>query len=210
MAKEIVFESEADMPLMPMSLGTTLINKTGSWRYIRPVYINKTPPCNHACPAGEDIVTQIELMAEGRFEEAWQRLMEENPLPGVCGRICPHFCERECNHKEMGGAIVIHLLEQFLAHYAASHDLSVPRPETHRQERVAVVGAGACGLSAAYFLARSGYRVTLFEARNELGGRMRLVKESRLPKEVLEREIAQITDLGIEVRTGMLLGANLA
>jgi len=210
MTEEITFETEADMPPLPMSLGTTLVNKTGSWRYIRPLYVDKTSPCNHACPAGEDIVEQIGLMAEGRFEEAWRRLMEENPLPGVCGRICPHVCERECNRKEMGGAIAIHLLEQFLAHYGASHEISLPKPEARRQGRVAIVGAGACGLSAAYFLVRLGYRVTLFEAQDEPGGRMCLVRGNRLPKEVLKHEIAQITALGMEVRTGMLLGANLA
>jgi hypothetical protein len=96
-AKVITFRSAAEMPLLPASIATTLYNKTGSWRYMRPVYLERTPPCNDACPAGEDIVAYLGLAADGRYREAWEHLRRENPFPGVCGRVCPHPCEAQCN-----------------------------------------------------------------------------------------------------------------
>ncbi len=209
MTEEIVFESEADMPPLPMSLGTTLVNKTGSWRYIRPLYVDKTPPCNHICPAGEDIVGYLALVREGKYREAWELIKQENPFPGVCGRVCPHPCEAECNRRELGGAIAIHALERFLADYAASQRLSVSASE-RRDAKIAVIGSGPAGLSCAYHLARRGYPVTVFEALPFAGGMMRVgIPEYRLPREVLDREIADIEALGVEIRTGMRLGDNL-
>jgi len=90
----IVFQSQADMPPLTMSLGTTLYNKTGSWRYMRPLYRDKTSPCNHACPTGEDIVDYLQMVVKGELEQARQRILEENPLIGVSARVCPHPCDR--------------------------------------------------------------------------------------------------------------------
>ncbi|MCK4450719.1 MAG: hypothetical protein KAX26_09020, partial [Anaerolineae bacterium] len=118
MTEEIVFKTEADMPPLPMTIGTTLVNKTGSWRYIRPLYVDKTPPCNHNCPAGSDVVGYLALIKEGKYKEAWELIKQENPFPGVCGRVCPHPCESECNREQLGGAIAIHTLERFLADWA--------------------------------------------------------------------------------------------
>jgi len=115
----IIFRSLAEMPPLPVSLGPTLNNKTGSWRYIRPLYEDKTPPCNHACPAGSDVVHFIAALREGRLQAAWHTLIAENPLPGVCGRVCPHPCETDCNRTGLGGAIAIHSLERYLADEAA-------------------------------------------------------------------------------------------
>jgi NADPH-dependent glutamate synthase beta subunit-like oxidoreductase len=115
----VVFHSLAEMPPLPVSLGTTLTNHTGTWRYIRPYYQDRTPPCNHACPAGSDIVHWLAALAEGDDEAAWRLLVTENPLPGVCGRVCPHPCEVECNRREFGGAIAIHALERYLADEAS-------------------------------------------------------------------------------------------
>lgn len=210
-ARVIVFRSAAEMPPMPASVATTLYNKTGSWRYIRPVYRERTPPCNEACPAGEDIVAYLGLVADGRFAEAWEVLRRENPLPGVCGRVCPHPCETQCNRERLGGAIAIHYVERFLSDWAAEHGL-VPSPQTPtRKERIAVVGSGPAGLSCAYHLARKGYPVTIFEAESLPGGLLRTgIPTYRLPREVLDREIAAIEALGVEIRTGMRLGGNLS
>lgn len=210
-ARVITFTSEAEMPMMPASMASTLYNKTGSWRYMRPLYVNKTPPCNAACPAGEDIVMYLQLTAQGRYAEAWETIVRENPFPGVCGRVCPHPCESECNREHLGGAIAIHCQERFLADYAAAHDLGLPMPDVpQRGEHVAVVGAGPAGLSCAYHLRRMGYQVTVFDAGDKPGGMMRLIPEYRLPKEVLEREIAAIVATGVEVKTGVRLGVDVS
>ncbi len=217
MTEEIAFKTEADMPYLPMSLGTTLVNKTGSWRYIRPLYVDKTPPCNNNCPAGTDVVGYLALMREGKYKEAWELIKQENPFPGVCGRVCPHPCESGCNREELGGAIAIHTLERFLADYAASQRLSVQASKRYDatmlrryDAEVAVIGSGPAGFSCAYHLARRGYPVTVFEALPVAGGMMRIgIPEYRLPREVLDREIADIEALGVEIRTGVRLGHNL-
>jgi NADPH-dependent glutamate synthase beta subunit-like oxidoreductase len=213
MTEEIVFKTEADMPPLPMTLGTTLVNKTGNWRYIRPLYMDKTPPCNHNCPAGEDIVGYLALIKEGKYKEGWELIRQENPFPGVCGRVCPHPCESECNREELGGAIAIHTLEQFLADRAARNEKQGMSNElliTHPSSPVAVIGSGPAGLSCAYHLARRGYPVTVFEALPVAGGMMRVgIPGYRLPREVLDREIADIEALGVEIKTGMRLGDNL-
>lgn len=210
-ARVIVFRSAAEMPPMPASIATTLYNKTGSWRYMRPVYRERTPPCNHACPAGEDIVAYLGLVADGRFREAWECLRRENPFPGVCGRVCPHPCEASCNRERLGGAIAIHEVERFLSDWAAEQHLTPARQKPVQRERVAVVGSGPAGLSCAYHLALQGYPVTVYEADSLPGGMLRTgIPTYRLPREVLDREIAAIEALGVEIRTGMRLGGNLS
>jgi len=207
----ITFASLAEMPPLPVSLGSTLNNKTGTWRYIRPFYEDRTPPCSYACPAGNDVVHYIGALRDGDPEAAWRILVAENPLPGVCGRVCPHPCERECNRREFGGAIAIHALERFLADEAAAHGWTIGAGPARRPERIAIVGSGPAGLSCAYHLARLGYEPTVYEAESQPGGLLRYgIPAYRLPKDVLDREIAAIERLGVRFALNRRLGDNLA
>ena len=210
-AKVIAFRTASDMPPMPASIASTLYNKTGSWRYMRPVYRERTPPCNDACPAGEDIVAWLGLVADRRFAEAWEVLRRENPFPGVCGRVCPHPCETQCNRERLGGAIAVHSAERFLSDWAAAQGIAPLQQQPTRAEKVAVIGSGPAGLACAYHLALRGYPVTVYEADPLPGGMLRTgIPAYRLPREVLDREIAAIQALGVEIRTGQKLGANLS
>ena len=207
----IVFKTEADMPDTTMSLGSTLYNKTGSWRYMRPIYRDRTSPCNHACPAGEDIVDYLQMVVHADLERAQQRILAENPLIGVCGRVCPHPCESECNRAQLGGAIAIHCMERFLASLPGQRKLPQADHTAPPGVQVAVIGSGPAGLSCAYQLARRGYKVTVFEALPVAGGMLRVgIPSYRLPREVLDAEIRAIQSLGVEIRTNMRLGQNLS
>ncbi|HYR02509.1 MAG TPA: NAD(P)-binding protein, partial [Syntrophobacteria bacterium] len=180
---------------------STESNKTGSWRFLRPRYEEKTAPCSAACPAGEDIGRIEMLTAEGRFHEAWETVLRENPFPGVCGRVCYHPCERVCNRGEFDEPVAVHILERFLADAAARFELkpSLER-RTPRAEKIAVVGSGPSGLAAAYFLARLGYRADVFETMPEPGGVLRWgIPLYRLPLSVLNQEIALIRELGVRI-----------
>lgn len=208
--KPIVFKTEKDVPLAAISQATTLFNKTGSWKNIEPVYLDKIPPCNNACPSGEDIVKQLDLIKQKRFREAVDLLKSENPFPATCGRVCPHFCETECNRKELGGSIAIRAEERFLGDYALENGW---RPKKHgtKGKKVAVIGSGPGGLSCAHFLSLAGHRVTVFEALPKSGGMMRVgIPAYRLPRSVLDAEIEQIESSGVRIECGARLGDSLS
>ena len=210
MAGKIIFKGESDLPLFPISSGDMSWNRTGTWRYIRPKYEDKTPPCNAACPAGVDIPVFIGLVAEGKYEEAWNIIREENPLPGVCGRVCFHPCESLCNRAHYDETLAINALERFVADRALDLESRVPIREA-RKERVAIVGSGPSGLSCAYHVARMGYQVTVFEALPQPGGILRMgIPSYRLPKDILDKEIADIQAYGVEIKTNARLGGDLS
>ncbi|HET9234395.1 MAG TPA: NAD(P)-binding protein [Candidatus Eisenbacteria bacterium] len=195
------------VPPNSMSYVNTLVNKTGSWKYIRPLYRDRVAPCNEGCPVGIDIEGYMNLLREGMIDEAVELLLRENPMPSVTGRVCYHPCETTCNRRRMDGAVAIHAVERLLGDEALKSEIT-PLPRLH-PETVAIVGSGPAGLAAAYHLARLGYGVTLFEAAPEPGGVLRLgIPEYRLPKDVLAREIARITALGIELRCNARVGVN--
>ena len=190
---------------IPRSHLSTESNKTGSWRFLRPRYDEKTAPCSAACPAAEDIARIEMLTTQGLFKEAWETVLQENPFPAVCGRVCFHPCENVCNRGEFDEAIAIPAIERFLADTASRYGLKPSldrRPP--RAERVAVVGAGPSGLAAAYFLARLGYGCDVFEAQPEPGGILRWgIPAYRLPVVALRNEIALIESLGVRVHCGV-------
>ncbi|HRT71626.1 MAG TPA: FAD-dependent oxidoreductase, partial [Syntrophales bacterium] len=195
---------------MPRSYMSTESNKTGSWRFLRPRYDEKTAPCSTACPAGEDIARVEMLTAQGLFKEAWETILKENPFPAVCGRVCFHPCEGICNRGEFDAPVAIHVMERFLAETAVRYDL---KPLLERcpakKEKIAVVGAGPSGLSAACFLNRLGYVCDVFEAASEPGGILRWgIPEYRLPLSALRSEIAQIESEGVRIMTDKRLPAD--
>jgi NADPH-dependent glutamate synthase beta subunit-like oxidoreductase len=170
-----------------------------------------TSPCMVECPAHNNVQGYVSLAAKGKFRRAIQLIKETSPFPSVCGRACPHPCEAGCNRDQIDAPVSIRAIERFLADQDRnSKDPYVPKIKEARDEKIAIVGSGPAGLTAAYFLAREGYQVTVFEKLPVAGGMMAVgVPEYRLPKDVLSAEIKMIEDMGIEIRTGVVFGSDV-
>ena len=170
-----------------------------------------TAPCKATCPAHISIAGFIGAVAEGRYEEGLRLIKEEMPFPGICGRICPHPCETECNRGKVDKPLAIEYLKRFLADCDLSKGAPyVPKKKPPKKERVAVVGAGPAGLSAAYYLAIEGYPVTVFEKLPVAGGMMAVgIPEFRLPRKILQTEIDVIRKLGVVIRPGVEVGKDI-
>ena len=185
-----------------LEVGSSLANKTGSWRTERPVYRDLLPPCNNACPAGENIQRWLyaaEADGEG-YELAWRQIMADNPLPAVMGRICYHPCETACNRAQLDESVGINSVERFLGDLAIERGWAPVTPAPSTGQRILVIGAGPSGLSAAYHLRMLGHDVTIYEAGPRPGGMMRFgIPRYRLPREVLDAEVQRILDLGVQL-----------
>jgi 2-oxoacid:acceptor oxidoreductase gamma subunit (pyruvate/2-ketoisovalerate family) len=176
--------------------------KTGQWASEQPRRQQYVPPCNHVCPAGNDVQGFLHALAEDRTDDALEILLRTSPLPATCGRVCPAPCMASCNRIQLDGAVNVRELER----YAGDRGQVTLVPAERREQRVAVVGSGPAGLAAAYHLALFGYGVTVYEAGPELGGLLRTgIPEFRLPHDVLDREVQRILDLGVEVVTGVFV-----
>jgi len=172
----------------------------GPQRWQRPVYADRMPPCNDACPAGENIQGWLALAQARSFQAAWELLMQDNPMPSVHGRVCYHPCETACNRLEVDSAVSIHAVERFLGDLAASESWSVPIADLPSGKRVLIVGAGPSGLSAAYHLTRLGHQVEIHEAGPLPGGMLHFgIPSYRLPRNVLMREIERIESIGVKI-----------
>ena len=181
--------------------GSSLANRTGSWRTTRPVYVDRLPPCNATCPAGENIQGWLFHAESGDYENAWRSLTANNPLPAIMGRVCYHPCEGACNRQNIDAAVGINSVERFLGDEAIRRGWQFDAPAPSTGKRVLVVGAGPAGLSAAYHLRRLGHQVAIFEAAEQPGGMMRYgIPKYRLPRDVLDAEIRRLVDYGIELR----------
>jgi NADPH-dependent glutamate synthase beta subunit-like oxidoreductase len=185
------------------------------------MFVEERPPCVATCPnhnAVREMLTKIlkakdlEKSYEQAFEEAFQVFMETTPFPSVCGRVCPHPCETECNRKEKDGAVGINKVERFIGDFGLEKGLKVRRlSDEPRSEKIAVVGSGPGGLSAAYQLARRGYPVTVFEAFPKSGGMLRYgIPDYRLPQKVLDAEIDRILELGVDLRLNTAVGNEIS
>ena len=172
--------------------------QTGQWATEQPHRRQMIPPCNHICPAGNNVQGFLNALAHEKKDEALEILLRSNPFPSVCGRACPAPCMEACNRIEIDGAVNVRQMER----YAGDLGEAVPEKLAERDEEIAIVGSGPAGLTAAYHLARFGYRVKVFESGPEIGGLLRTgIPEFRLPDDVVSREIDRILDLGVDVET---------
>ena len=184
-----------------LDVGSSLANKTGSWRTHRPVYLDRLPPCNNQCPAGEDIQGWLFHAESGDYESAWRHLTRDNPFPAIMGRACYHTCEGACNRGKIDLPVGINSVERFLGDEALKKGWAFEAPAKETGKHVLVVGAGPSGMSAAYHLRRLGHQVTVAEAGPMVGGMMRFgIPKYRLPREVMDAEMKRITDIGVTVK----------
>ncbi|MGE5338791.1 MAG: NAD(P)-binding protein [Gemmatimonadota bacterium] len=196
-------------PVPPIwTTGSTEVFKTGTWRAALPQHIRAPSPCHQACPVNGDIAEWIGRARAKDFRGAWEILTRHNPFPAIAGRICHHPCEAACNRSGFDQSLAICKLERFVGDAALAEGWAYEKPAEQRTERIAVVGAGPSGLSAAFQLARRGYQVTLIESQPELGGLMRYgIPPYRLARSVLDGEISRIVALGVDVRCGQALAS---
>jgi 2-oxoacid:acceptor oxidoreductase delta subunit (pyruvate/2-ketoisovalerate family) len=184
-----------------LDVGSSRANHTGAWRTERPVYVSNLPPCNNACPAGENIQQWLYDAEEGgpeRYEGAWRQIMQDNPFPAIMGRVCYRPCETACNRAQLDSAVGINSVERFLGDEALRRGWKVPVDAAPTGKRVLVVGAGPSGLSAAYHLTRLGHSVTIKDAGAAPGGMMRYgIPKYRLPRDILDAEVNRILAMGV-------------
>ncbi len=208
MSKLIVFKTVDEMPEMAVSRQSMSWNKTGSWRSSTPVHRDQLPPCNYNCPAGEDIRGYMELVKDKKIKEAFELLTQANPLPAVCGRVCYHPCQADCNRQGFDLSIRIRLIEKFLGDWAIDNKASPPVSKK-TSKKIAVIGAGPAGLAAAYYLRREGLSVTIYDENQLPGGILHYgIPSYRLAKEVLAAELSRILR-GIELKSNMRLGSDV-
>ncbi|WP_316668596.1 NAD(P)-binding protein [uncultured Propionibacterium sp.] len=187
-----------DITMLP-DLATSS-GRVGPIRTRMPIYVDLLPPCNNACPAGENCQEWLRLVKETSPENAWRQLVRDNPFPAIHGRVCYHPCETACNRAELDQAVSIHSVERYLGDMAIARGWRFNRPRNNTGCRVLVIGAGPAGLSAAYHLARLGHEVEIHDAGEKAGGMMRYgIPEYRLPRDVVDAEIARIEELGVRI-----------
>ncbi len=178
---------------------SSLANHTGNWRTRRPIYVSNLPPCQQGCPAGEQVQQWLYEAEEGKYEQAWRKIMADNPFPAIHGRVCYHPCETACHRAQVDEAVGIHAVERFLGDYAIAQGWTI-EPGKPSGKRVLIVGAGPSGLSAAYHLARLGHAVTVQEAGPKPGGMMRFgIPTYRLPRNIVDAEIGRIEAMGVSI-----------
>lgn len=178
-----------------------LSSGTGPVRLQEPIYVDSIPPCNHACPAGENIQGWLDKAQAGDFEAAWRILVQDNPMPSIHGRVCYHPCETSCNRKHVDDSVSIHAVERFLGDLALEKGWVPEVSATPSGRKILVIGAGPSGLSAAWHLALLGHEVEIREAGPMAGGMMRFgIPAYRMPRDILDGEVERICKLGVTIK----------
>jgi len=190
-----------------------------SWTHKCPTYVHRTPPCQGSCPSGHDIRGWLAIArgmdkspVEGQAwqEYAFERMAEANPFPSVMGRVCPAPCEDGCNRNEVDDQVGINGVEQYVGDWAIQNNVTLPKPETESGKKIAVIGGGPGGLSAAWQMRRKGHAVTVFEKQDKLGGMMAFgIPGYRVPRDILDAEIQRILDTGVVAKTGVTIGTDV-
>jgi 2-oxoacid:acceptor oxidoreductase delta subunit (pyruvate/2-ketoisovalerate family) len=209
LAKEYKFKTWRDFTVMNTSVSTMLHNLTGNWRFIKPIYEDKIPACQNACPAGNDIESWIRLLKREEYERAYWHLKREQPFPAILGRVCFKFCETACNRSFLDESVSINELERFIGDQVAS---STPHPNLpeYNGKTLAVVGSGPAGMSASYYGRLLGFQVTLFEELPEMGGVLRVgIPSYRLPKEIVSQEFEGLKNMGVSLRPNTFVGRDI-
>ena len=202
----VVPKTRKEMPVTTLSVPTIgSAGKTGFWRDYRPVRVELVSSCTHDCPANNRLPQIFEKIRDGKLEEAAEILLETNPFPSITGRVCPHFCEQHCNRVEYDEAISIRAIERFLGDFILEKkaESGFHKISTEKGKKVAIIGSGPSGLSAAYYLRKMGYGVTIYESEEKLGGMLTYgIPPYRLPRRVVKKEIAALSKMGIDFKTG--------
>ncbi|NMW18343.1 MAG: NAD(P)-binding protein [Chlorobiaceae bacterium] len=209
------FATHYQFPEFSEQTGVDKIVAFGDQSHKCPVYIRQVPPCTAECPAGEDIRGYHRLLSgidksPDAWKAAWETLVDANPFPAVMGRICPHPCQSACNRQYHDESVAINAVEQAIGNYGIEANLQLPGPGSNTGKRVAVIGGGPAGLSAAYQLRRKGHAVTIFDANEKLGGMVLYgIMGYRVDRSILEAEIQRIIDLGVETKMGVRVGTDV-
>ena len=190
------------MPPVSMSIADMEWNKTGNWTFLKPLHADRVAPCAMDCPLSVPVSRYMHLVRDGRYQEAWKLIVAANPLPAVTGRVCYHMCEGGCNRKELDEALNIHGIERFLGDMAIEEGWSLEAPKEELEgQPVAILGSGPAGLGCAYGLRKNGYRVIVYERETSPGGMLRVgVPQFRMPRKLLDAEIARLESIGVEFR----------
>ena len=208
MSKKLKLDRRKDIPPIAISLESTLSIKTGTWRYFSPLHKNKIPPCKHECPINQDVQGFIELITQDKFDKALKLIRRDNPFAAVTGRVCYHPCQTVCNREYFDGYVSIAALERAASDYGLYTEKK--KATRNKKKKVAILGGGPSGLTCAYHLRMRGYQTTVFEELSVLGGMLRIgIPDYRLPKNILDREISKIVDMGVEVKTNTKIGRDI-
>jgi NADPH-dependent glutamate synthase beta subunit-like oxidoreductase len=209
------FATDYVFPAFSELTGTDKIVAFGDHSHKCPVYVMQTPPCTAECPAGEDIRGINRYLngtdpSDDPMKSAWETAVSTNPFPAVMGRICPHPCQSKCNRGAHDESVAINAVEQAIGNYGIDNNLKLPGAGADTGKRVAIIGGGPAGLSAAYQLRRKGHAVTIYDANQKLGGMVLYgIMGYRVDRKVLEAEIGRIIDLGVETRMGVTIGRDI-